>query len=1016
MGETTIRRTDWGTCARNSYFKINLSAKSKVILALFSRRIIYIVYRNKNYGISIPSKMKRSTSQFFHYSRKVVLKLALRLCVVGLTSLIVAFTAHATNPAQKNSRPNTDEPQILTAKIVVEREIRGRETHSYKIEAKAGDCVRLIIQQKGIDVIIVVKTPDGKAIAKIDRPNGSIGRETATIIAEENGAYLIEVSGYNQDLLANKYTILLEDLSQPLEADRQRIIAEKLTTEGESLRFAGERKTNAKILEEALEKFQAALTIWESLSDFYEQAVIQYGLGWTHIPQGRYEKATLSFARGLKISQTLDDKYAQTLNYAGIGWSELYSGNLETAAFNFNLALELARKNDYKSQIARTLFGLGNIAYIGGRYNEAFNLLNECVRTRREINERRQENLTLITIAKILIKQKQSADAIDYLNRTLTFFKESSDRLGEGEAVITLGWAYLSISENQKAIEHFQRALQFRNNLGDKAGEAAALRGLSVAFARAGGFHKARAEVERMFEKLDSLRGESLRADTRLTFTASIQEYFEDGISILMRMHEREPNQGYDRVAFEFNERSKSHALLDLIQKKQINSEKRTNPRLLAQKQNLQQQLIDNLVAEREMRSTEKHSETLRNQQLKIQDLLFSLRETEVEIALQSSNRSETFAAPIVPLAEIQKLLDDETVLLEYWIGEERSFLWMATREKVFSFALPKRETIEKLAAELRDSLLLQKNDRFKGESTFNEKAARLSDILLAPVLPHLKQQRLLIIPQGALQYIPFEVLTKNASPLVVDHEISYLPSASLLAFLQKKNKLSFDKEIAIFADPIFSASDQRLGKYSLKNQNLDQNLQRLFSTRFEAERIASFVPPHQSLVALDAEASREDAIKADLSRYRILHFATHAFIDDEHPELSAIMLSNFDSSGRKTNGLLRSAEIINLDLDNEMVVLSGCRTGLGKNVRGEGLLNLSRSFMLAGTSRILVSLWEVEDKATAELMARFYRKHLKEKMPASAALRAAKLEIMNDKRWRLPFYWSPFILQGDWK
>lgn len=959
--------------------------------------------------------MKNAALQFFDSSRKVVLKLVLESCLLGLMSFSV-LAADAAEIAQINSFSLNDSPQILTAKIELEKEIRGTETHSYKVEAKAGDCVRLIVRQKGIDVTIALKTSKGKMIAEIDRPSGSFGRETATFIAEENGAYLVEVSGYNSDLLANKYTILLEELSPPVESDRQRIVAEKLTSEAEAVRFDGQNKADVEMLKQALTKFRAALAIWENLSDFYEQAVVQYGLGWTHIPQGRYDQATLSFARGLKIAQTLGDEHAQTLNYAGIGWSEFYSGNFETAVFNFSLAMELARKNDYKSQIGRNLFGLGNIAYMRGHYGEAFNILTECYRIRFEINEKRAAALTEITLAKVLLGQKKSEQAIEYLNRSLAYFARSKNRAGEGEAIITLGWVYLSIAENQNAIEHFRRALQIRNNLGDKAGEAAALRGLSVAYARAGDYQNARAEVERMFEKLDSLRGESLSADTRLTFTASIQEYFEDGISVLMRMHEREPNQGYDRAAFEFNERSRSRALLDLIQKKQTNSEKRTDPRLLAQKQSLQQRLIENLVAEREMRSTEKKWETVKNQRLKIQDLLFSLRETEDEIDLQSGKRGETFAAPIVPLADIQKLLDGETVLLEYWLGEEQSYLWMATSEKVLSFALPKRETIEKLASELRDSLLLQKNDRFKGELAFNEKGAKLSAILLAPVLPHLKHQRLLIVPQGALSYVPFAALPKNGSPLLVDHEISYLPSASLLAFLQKKNKSHFNKEIAVFADPIFSASDERLSKFSPKNQESEQSEQRLFISRFEANKIASFLPSGESLIALDAEASREKVIKTDLSGYRILHFATHSFIDDERPELSAVMLSNFDENGRKTNGLLRSAEIINLDLNNEMVVLSGCRTGLGKNVRGEGLLNLSRSFMLAGTSRLLISLWEVEDKATAELMTRFYRKHLKEKMSAAAALRAAKLEIMNDKRWRLPFYWSPFILQGDWK
>ena len=946
---------------------------------------------------------------------KVVFELVLASCLAGLPALFV-FAVPAQLAAQKKFSTAAGSPQFLTPNVEVEKEIRGSETHLYNVKAEAGDCVRLIVWQKGIDVTVSAKNSDGKILTEVDRPNGSVGRETATFIPEETGAFIVEVSGYNRDLMPNKYSILLKELSPPTEVDRRRIVGEKLTSEGESLRFGGESKADAQLLAQAFAKFKAARAIWEKSGDAYEQSVVDYGLGWTYIPQGKYDEATLSFARGLKTAQSLGDEFAQTIDYAGIGWAEFYSGNYETAIFNFNLALETARRNNYQNQVARALFGLGNVAYMSGNYDAAFNLLTECVQVRRKINERNQENLTNITIAKVLLKQKRETSAIDYLNQTLFSFKESKNKKGEGEAVITLGWAHLQLGENQKAIENFELALEIRSGSGDKAGEAAALRGLSVAHARAGDFEKARAEAKKMFAALESLRGESLSADTRLAFAASIQEYYEDGIEILMRAHAREPNREIDRDAFDLSERARSRTLLDLIQEKQTNFGKKANPDLLAREQNLRRQLIENLAVEREMHASEKDSTTLKSQRLKIQDLLFLLREVENEINRQSIRNGETFAANPVPLAEIQNLLDDETVLLEYWLGDEQSYLWLVTREKVFSFTLPACATIEKSAAEVRKSLLLQKSDPAHGERTFNQNATQLSRMLLAPALPHLYHQKLLIVLHGALAYVPFAALPESNQPLIARHEISFLPSASVLAFLQRRNKPAFEREVAVFADPIFSADDTRLGKFSVKNQDSAPVAPRLFISRFEAEKIASFAPPGKSLVALDAEASRENVIKTDLSRYRILHFATHAFIDDEEPELSAVMLSNLDENGRRVNGLLRSSEIVNLDLNNEMVVLSGCRTSLGKNVRGEGLLNLSRGFLLAGTERLLISLWEVEDKATAELMARFYRKHLKEKMTASAALRATQLEIMTDSRWRLPFYWATFVLEGDSK
>ena len=198
---------------------------------------------------------------------------------------------------------------------------------------------------------------------------------------------------------------------------------------------------------------------------------------------------------------------------------------------------------------------------------------------------------------------------------------------------------------------------------------------------------------------------------------------------------------------------------------------------------------------------------------------------------------------------------------------------------------------------------------------------------------------------------------------------------------------------------------------------NLSGNLSRLSATRWEAEQITSLVPAKNRLLALDFAANRETATSAELSQYQIVHFATHALLDTRRPELSGIVLSLVNKEGDEQDGFLRAHEIYNLKLPAELVVLSGCRTGLGKEVRGEGLIGLTRGFMYAGAKRVAVSLWKVEDKPTAELMARFYKRMLgQEKLSAAAALRAAQLEMWKDKRWSLPYYWAGFMLQGEWK
>lgn len=178
---------------------------------------------------------------------------------------------------------------------------------------------------------------------------------------------------------------------------------------------------------------------------------------------------------------------------------------------------------------------------------------------------------------------------------------------------------------------------------------------------------------------------------------------------------------------------------------------------------------------------------------------------------------------------------------------------------------------------------------------------------------------------------------------------------------------------------------------------------------------IVSLAPPASALKAVDFEASRATALSDRLGQYRVIHFATHGLLDSAHPELSGLALSMVDESGQGQDGYLRLNEIYNLRLNADLVVLSACQTGLGKEIRGEGLIGLTRGFMYAGAPRVVASLWQVNDAATAELMKRFYRGMLKNGLRPAASLRAAQLELMARPAWRSPYFWSAFVIQGEW-
>jgi len=254
-----------------------------------------------------------------------------------------------------------------------------------------------------------------------------------------------------------------------------------------------------------------------------------------------------------------------------------------------------------------------------------------------------------------------------------------------------------------------------------------------------------------------------------------------------------------------------------------------------------------------------------------------------------------------------------------------------------------------------------------------------------------------------------------------------------VLAVLRREiaNRGVPSKTVAVLADPVFSYDDPRVrishhnttepissvsdAKSSAAESGL-ADLVRLRFSRQEAEQITRLASPGMEFKALDFDASRAVATATAISEYRIVHFATHALLNNEHPELSGVVLSLVDAQGRPQNGFLRLYDIYNLKLAADLVVLSACQTALGKEIRGEGIVGLTRGFMYAGAPRVVASLWRIDDRATAELMRRFYTHMLGEGLRPAAALRAAQVSMLREKRWQAPHYWAAFTLQGEWK
>jgi CHAT domain-containing protein len=379
-------------------------------------------------------------------------------------------------------------------------------------------------------------------------------------------------------------------------------------------------------------------------------------------------------------------------------------------------------------------------------------------------------------------------------------------------------------------------------------------------------------------------------------------------------------------------------------------------------------------------------------------------------------------------LDRVQKtLLDAGSVLVEYHLGPARSYVWVIDRRAITVRELPAADKIGDVARAYHtllsaDISALAAGDRAGRATRLQAAGKRLAAMVWKPIESRVADRRLLVVPDGVLQYVPFAALPgPTGEPLIVHHEVVYLPSASVLESIRQHSRpIRRNPTTAVFADPVFSKSDPRLTTQRdtsapAQTRAADGALYgRLRFSREEAEAIDALAPG--AFTALDFVAAKQTLTTQDLRKYQILHFATHGSLNAERPELSGLVLSLFDASGKPTDGFLRLHEIYNLDLDADLVVLSACRTALGREVYGEGLIGLTRGFMYAGAPRVVSSVWNVDDRASAQLMARFYQAIFLKHLAPASALRDAQLSLLRQARWTDPHYWAAFGLQGDWK
>jgi len=805
----------------------------------------------------------------------------------------------------------------------------------------------------------------------------------------------------------------------------------------------------------AAEYFEQALEMRRALGHRREEAIALNNLARVYDSLGDAQKALDYNQQALELRRALGQPSQEGASLNNIGLVYEWLGERKKALDYYQQALALFRKSNDRGDEASALNNIAAYYFALGDMRTALEYHTQALEMRRALRQPIQEATELDNIGLIHNKLGDPKKALEYHQQALETRRALGHRLGEAVSLQNIGAAHLALHETKIALDYFNQALQLYQKLGSQTREVVALRGIATIEAGTGDLTSARNHLEDALTIIESLRGSVASQELRASYVGDQHELYEFYIDLVMRLHRTDQTKAHDVEALRASERAHARSLLELLAEARIDVEQGISSEL-KQRERASHSRISFIQRELLAAYSQPHADQKRIALLE-QDLNAADAERE-QLNMQIRQKHPRYAELQYPeplgLRAIQSLLDDRTVLLEYALGKDASFLFAITKKELAVASLPSESSIVERVTALR-RIISSPPQR----STFGkliEYSRELYRDLIQPAGKLLAgKNKLIIVPSGALHYLPFEVLLSSGEErlltqsgpgtwpyLIRDYAISYVPSAGVLASLRSRgaDKPPTSKKFLGFADPTYE-SDQADAKASRPSavrgafgDEQPWKLGRLEESRREVEQIASLYPREQVSLVLGENATEENVKAMHLGDYRFVHFATHGLLNEERPPYSGLILTippaPADKPGdaasrpseatpqpvsRRTSedGLLQVYEVFNLKLNAQLAVLSACQTGLGKQVRGEGLIGLTHAFLYAGAQSVLVSLWKVQDRSTADLMVRFYQQ-INDSETTSEALRRSKLKLIDGARYAHPYYWAPFVLIGE--
>jgi CHAT domain-containing protein len=614
---------------------------------------------------------------------------------------------------------------------------------------------------------------------------------------------------------------------------------------------------------------------------------------------------------------------------------------------------------------------------------------------------------------------------LEFLNAISYFTISKSDR-PIARANVYLGETEHLLGNLAGAGKAYEKALRFFTTQSDYTNEAALRFGLGKLALQQGRMDQAEEHLRRSIDLTERLRENASSKELRSSFLASVHDRYETYVEWLMTRYDRGRNQQYAVQAFEAAEAGRARSLLDSLYGYQRELRQPSDPLLVLEEEKLQNKELQ-LVDERDMLLNHGGTDKDKlNVDQRLRDVRAQIETLEAKIKSSAKFNDFLRSNPLSYESIRTDIIDSQTSLLSYSLGSGKSFAWVVTKDGLNTFELSSKKTIEDAANKLIELIKTPAKNE-SGQIQLQTAIDQVSRLVIEPVSAKLQTSRLIVVADGILQYVPFQILRTSAGapePMISNFDLVAAPSASALAIVRRErmHRQAGSKLLIGFGDAVFSAdySPQPIKPDSIslneksRGSSRFRDLPRLFYAKRELRAIGDLAG-NDSTFYVEYNATRDKFLSVDLSQFRILHVVTHGVLDDQKPELSGLVLSQVDGSARSIDGFVSLADIYKLRAPLDLVVLSACHTALGQNLRGEGLIGLTRGFMYAGASGVVASLWQVDDRATAELMKYFYTNMLQRGMGPAAALRAAQNEIRSQPKWSSPYYWAGFTFQGDY-